>query len=58
MPDILSKNQLFPLIIISILSIIIGTHNTADGRELLSIPAFAFLYLLGNAEKYGYRGRE
>lgn len=35
-----------------------GVHNTADGRELLRIPAFAFLYLLGNAEKHGYRGRE
>ena len=24
----------------------------------LRIPAFAFLYLLGNAEKHGYRGME
>lgn len=35
-----------------------GTHHTPDGRELIRIPAFAFLYLLGNAERYGYRGKE
>lgn len=35
-----------------------GVHNTKCGRELLRIPAFAFLYLLGNAEKHGYRGIE
>ena len=35
-----------------------GAHNTKSGRELLRIPAFAFLYLLGNAEKHGYRGIE
>ncbi len=33
-----------------------GVHNTKFGKELLRIPAFAFLYLLGNAEKHGYRG--
>lgn len=33
-----------------------GVHNTKCGKELLRIPAFAFLYLLGNAEKHGYRG--
>ncbi len=33
-----------------------GVHNTKCGRDLLRIPAFAFLYLLGNAEKHGYRG--
>lgn len=33
-----------------------GVHNAKEGRELLRIPAFAFLYLLGNAEKHGYRG--
>lgn len=33
-----------------------GDHNTKCGRNLLRIPAFAFLYLLGNAEKHGYRG--
>ena len=27
-----------------------GVHNTKCGRDLLRIPAFAFLYLLGNAE--------
>ncbi len=31
-----------------------GIHNTKSGIELLRIPAFAFLYLLGNAEKNGY----
>ncbi len=35
-----------------------GTHHTPDGRELIRIPAFAFLYLLGNAEKYGDKGKE
>ncbi len=35
-----------------------GVHNTSCGKELLRIPAFAFLYLLGNAEKHGYRGIE
>ena len=35
-----------------------GVHNTPNGKELLRIPAFAFLYLLGNAEKHGYRGIE
>ncbi len=34
-----------------------GSHHTPDGRELIRIPAFAFLYLLGNAEKNGYRGK-
>lgn len=35
-----------------------GTHDTPDGRKLIRIPAFAFLFLLGNAEKHGFRGRE
>lgn len=35
-----------------------GTHQAPGGRELIRIPAFAFLYLLGNAERYGYRGKE
>lgn len=35
-----------------------GTHHTPDGRELIRIPAFAFLYLLGNAERHGYKGKE
>ena len=35
-----------------------GVHHTPCGKELLRIPAFAFLYLLGNAEKHGYRGIE
>lgn len=33
-----------------------GVHNTPQGTKLLRIPAFAFLYLLGHAEKNGYRG--
>jgi len=33
-----------------------GIHNTPDGNKLIRIPAFAFLYLLGNAEKHGYNG--
>lgn len=33
-----------------------GIHDAPNGRKLLRIPAFAFLYLLGHAEKNGYRG--
>jgi len=32
-----------------------GIHNTPQGNPLLRIPAFAFLYLLGHAEKNGNR---
>lgn len=35
-----------------------GLHNAPDGSQLIRIPAFAFLYLLGNAERYGYKGKE
>ena len=35
-----------------------GVHNTKSGTDLIRIPAFAFLYLLGHAEKHGYRGME
>ena len=35
-----------------------GTYHAPNGKELIRIPAFAFLYLLGNAERYGYRGRD
>lgn len=35
-----------------------GVHNAPNGKELVRIPAFAFLYLLGNAERHGYRGKE
>lgn len=35
-----------------------GVHNTKSGKEMLRIPAFAFLYLLGYAEKNGYKGIE
>ena len=35
-----------------------GTHHAPDGKELIRIPAFAFLYLLGNAERYGFKGKE
>ena len=35
-----------------------GVHNAPNGKELIRIPAFAFLYLLGNAEHHGYRGIE
>ncbi len=35
-----------------------GVHNTPSGKEMLRIPAFAFLYLLGHAEKHGYTGIE
>lgn len=35
-----------------------GVHNTKSGTDMLRIPAFAFLYLLGHAEKNGYNGIE
>lgn len=35
-----------------------GVHNTKNGKDMLRIPAFAFLYLLGYAEKFGYNGIE
>ena len=35
-----------------------GIHNTPNGEKLLRIPAFAFLYLLGHAERHGYKGEE
>ena len=35
-----------------------GSHHTPDGRELIRIPAFAFVYLLGNAERHVYRGKD
>ena len=33
-----------------------GVHNTPQGIPMLRIPAFAFLYILGHAEKNGYKG--
>lgn len=35
-----------------------GLHNTKSGSSMIRIPAFAFLYLLGHAEKFGYNGIE
>lgn len=32
-----------------------GVHNAPDGTKLIRIPAYAFLYLLGHAEKNGYK---
>lgn len=33
-----------------------GEHTVPDGSKLLRIITFAFLYLLGHAEKDGYKG--
>ena len=33
-----------------------GIQATKGNKGILRLPAFAFLYLLGNAEKHGYRG--
>lgn len=33
-----------------------GIQPSKGSKKILRIPAFAFLYLLGNAEKNGYRG--
>jgi len=35
-----------------------GEHTAPCGKKLLRIPAFAFLYLLGHAEKSGYKGTD
>ena len=35
----------------------IGIRNTKSKKDILRIPAFAFLYLLGHAERNGYKGR-
>lgn len=35
-----------------------GVHDAPDGTKLIRIPAYAFLYLLGHAEKNGYTGIE
>lgn len=35
-----------------------GIHDAPNGQKLIRIPAYAFLYLLGHAEKNGYRGIE
>ena len=35
-----------------------GIHNTGSGKSMIRIPAFAFLFLLGHAEKNGYQGIE
>jgi hypothetical protein len=32
-----------------------GIQPTVGNKSILRLPAFAFLYLLGNAEKHGYR---
>lgn len=33
-----------------------GVQDLKEGNNLIRIPAYAFLYLLGNAEKHGYKG--
>ena len=33
-----------------------GIQSSKGGKKILRLPAFAFLYLLGNTEKHGYRG--
>jgi len=33
-----------------------GIKSSKGKKNILCLPAFAFLYLLGNAEKHGYRG--
>ena len=35
-----------------------GIQNTKSGKDMIRIPAFAFLYMLGHAEKNGYKGIE
>lgn len=33
-----------------------GIHHTKFGKDILRIPAFAFLYLFGSRRKHGYQG--
>jgi len=33
-----------------------GIQSSKGSKKILRLPAFAFLYLLGNTEKHGYRG--
>ncbi|MBQ6336400.1 MAG: ATP-binding protein [Ruminococcus sp.] len=33
-----------------------GLHDAPDGTKMIRIPAYAFLYLLGHAEKNGFKG--
>lgn len=35
-----------------------GIQKAPNGSKIIRIPAFAFLYLLGNAEKHGHKGKE
>ncbi len=35
-----------------------GIHNTKKGVDILRLPAFAFLYLLGHAEFNRYKGKD
>ena len=35
-----------------------GIQEALEGAKIIRIPAFAFLYVLGNAEKHGYKGKE
>lgn len=35
-----------------------GLQSSAGTKKILRIPAYAFLFLLGNAEKHGYKGRK
>ncbi|NLG37232.1 MAG: DUF4143 domain-containing protein, partial [Clostridiales bacterium] len=35
-----------------------GLYHTAGGNTILRIPAFAFLYLLGHAERHGFKGAQ
>ena len=35
-----------------------GVHNAPNGKQMIRIPAYAFLYLLGHAEKNGFKGVE
>jgi len=35
-----------------------GIQKAKSGKDMIRIPAFAFLYLLGHAEKNGYKGIE
>jgi predicted AAA+ superfamily ATPase len=35
-----------------------GLQDTPSGHKMIRIPAYAFLYLLGHAEKNGYKGVE
>jgi predicted AAA+ superfamily ATPase len=49
-------DEAFAAIVVTKRSEDFGLQDTKGNKKILRLPAFAFLYLLGHAEKHGYRG--